>query len=51
MHMPVHKLTLNEYLVWEDQQPDRNEFYRGEVLTGQLQAQSCLDAKIQSYCH
>jgi Uma2 family endonuclease len=32
MHMPVHKLTLNEYLDWEDQQPDRNEFYRGEVF-------------------
>jgi Uma2 family endonuclease len=32
MHMPVHKLTLNEYLAWENQQPDRNEFYRGEVF-------------------
>jgi Uma2 family endonuclease len=32
MHMPVHKLTLDEYLAWENQQPDRNEFYRGEVF-------------------
>jgi Uma2 family endonuclease len=26
------KLTLQEYLDWENQQPDRNEFYRGEVF-------------------
>jgi len=34
MHMPAPKLTLMEYLKWENQQPDRNEFYRGEVFVG-----------------
>ena len=26
------KLSLEEYLAWENDQPDRNEFYRGEVF-------------------
>lgn len=32
MAVPANKLTLNEYLDWENQQPDKNEFYRGEVF-------------------
>ena len=32
MAIPANKLTLAEYLNWENQQPDRNEFYRGEVF-------------------
>jgi Uma2 family endonuclease len=32
MAIPANKLTLAEYLDWENQQPDKNEFYRGEVF-------------------
>ena len=32
MALPAQKLTLDEFLVWENQQPDRNEFHRGEVF-------------------
>ncbi len=32
MGIPASKLTLAEYLDWENQQPDKNEFYRGEVF-------------------
>lgn len=32
MGMPVHKLTLDEFLAWEDAQPERNEYFRGEVF-------------------
>lgn len=31
MGMPARKLTLQEYLDWENTQPDRNEYVRGEV--------------------
>ncbi len=30
--LPAQKFTLDEYLAWEDQQPERNEFHRGEVF-------------------
>jgi len=32
MALPASQLSLSEYLEWENQQPDRNEFYRGEVF-------------------
>jgi Uma2 family endonuclease len=32
MSVPASQLTLAEFLEWENQQPDRNEFYRGEVF-------------------
>ena len=32
MALPAQKLTLDEFLAWENQQPDRNEFHRGEVF-------------------
>ncbi len=32
MALPQQKLSLEEYLAWENVQPDRNEFYRGEVF-------------------
>lgn len=40
MGMPVHKLSLDEFLKWENAQPDRNEYYRGEVfaMTGARRA-------------
>ena len=32
MGLPLAKMTLAEFLVWEEQQPDRYEFHRGEVF-------------------
>jgi Uma2 family endonuclease len=32
MGLPLAKKTLAEFLAWEDQQPDRNEFFRGETF-------------------
>ncbi len=32
MGLPVAKLTLTEFIDWENAQPERNEFYRGEVF-------------------
>lgn len=32
MAVPQTKWTLAEYLAWEETQPERNEFHRGEVL-------------------
>jgi Uma2 family endonuclease len=32
MGLPLKKMTVAEFLVWEEQQPDRHEFYRGETF-------------------
>lgn len=32
MAVPATKMSLADYMVWEEQQPDRNEFHRGEVF-------------------
>ena len=32
MGMPLQKKTLIEFLAWEEAQPDRHEFYRGETF-------------------
>lgn len=32
MGLPDQKLTLQAYLAWENEQPERHEFYRGEVF-------------------
>jgi Uma2 family endonuclease len=32
MGMPLQKMTMAEFLVWEEKQPERHEFYRGEVF-------------------
>lgn len=32
MGSPLPKLTLEDYLRWENEQPDRHEFHRGEVF-------------------
>lgn len=32
MGLPQHRYTLDEYLAWENQQPERHEFHRGEVF-------------------
>jgi Uma2 family endonuclease len=44
MGVPVHKLSLAEFLEWENAQPDRNEYYRGEVfaMTGGRRTHGCV---------
>ena len=32
MGLPLQKMTLAEFLAWEEQQPDRHEFYGGETF-------------------
>ena len=32
MGVPLHRLSLAEYLAWENSQAERNEFWRGEVF-------------------
>ena len=32
MALPQQKMTLDEFLAWEDQQPERHEFHNGEVF-------------------
>lgn len=32
MALAQQQMSLEDYLAWEDQQPGRNEFYRGEVF-------------------
>lgn len=32
MGLPLHRPTLAEFLEWENGQPDRHEFYRGEIF-------------------
>ena len=32
MGVPIHKLSLAEYMAWEAEQEGRNEFHRGEVF-------------------
>jgi Uma2 family endonuclease len=48
MGMPVHKLSLDEFLEWEDAQPDRHEYFRGEVfaMTGGRRTHGCVVANL-----
>jgi len=32
MVLPAHELTIDDFLAWEEAQPERHEFHRGEVL-------------------
>lgn len=32
MGLPLQRLTCAEFLAWEEQQPDRHEFYGGEIF-------------------
>jgi Uma2 family endonuclease len=32
MGMPLQKMTLEEFLAWEENEPQRHEFYRGEAF-------------------
>ncbi len=44
MTVAAIKLTLSEYLEWENQQPDKNEFVRGEVfaMVGARRVHGCI---------
>ena len=44
MAVPAAKLSLSEYLDWENRQPDKNEFYRGEVfaMVGARRVHGCV---------
>lgn len=32
MGLPLAQMTLAEFMAWEDHQPDRHEFYRGDIF-------------------
>lgn len=44
MALPQQHLTLDEYLAWENQQPEKNEYYRGEVFAmgGMRRIEGCV---------
>lgn len=44
------KLTLDAYLAWENEQPDRNEFHRGEVfaMVGARRIHGCVVTNLSS---
>lgn len=48
MGLPLQPITLQEYLDWENAQPDRHEFYRGEVfaMTGGRRSHGCVTANL-----
>jgi len=48
MGLPQQKLSLQEYLDWENVQPDRHEYYRGEVfaMTGGRRSHGCVTANL-----
>jgi Uma2 family endonuclease len=48
MSGPAEKLSLADFLTWENQQVERNEFYRGEVFArvGARRAHGCVVANL-----
>lgn len=48
MGLPRQQLTLQEYLDWENIQPERHEFHRGEVfaMTGGRRSHGCVTANL-----
>jgi Uma2 family endonuclease len=48
MGLPQHQTSLQAYLEWESVQPDRHEFYRGEVfaMTGGRRSHGCVTANL-----
>ena len=32
MALPAPKLSLSDYLTWENDQPERHEFFRGDIF-------------------
>lgn len=48
MGLPDQQLTLPAYLEWENEQPERHEFYRGVVfaMTGGRRSHGCVTANL-----
>lgn len=48
MGLPQQQITLQAYLDWENAQPERHEFYRGEVfaMTGGRRSHGCVTANL-----
>lgn len=48
MALSRQQLTLDEFLAWENQQPEKNEYYRGEVfaMVGARRAHGCVVANL-----
>jgi Uma2 family endonuclease len=48
MKKPQQQLSLRAYLEWENAQPDRHEFYNGEVfaMTGGRRSHGCVTANL-----
>lgn len=48
MGLPDQQLSLPAYLEWENEQPERHEFYRGEVfaMTGGRRSHGCVTANL-----
>ncbi len=46
MELQQEKLSLQAYLEWENAQPERHEFYRGEIfgMTGGRRSHGCVTA-------
>jgi Uma2 family endonuclease len=53
MAMQQRKISLQEYLAWENEQPDRNEFLNGEVfaMVGALRVHSTLVGNLHVALH
>lgn len=51
MGMPLRKLTLSEFVEWENAQPDRHEFWRGEVfaMVGARRSHGCVVANVMRH--
>lgn len=48
MAVPQTRLSIEDYLAWENEQPDRNEYYRGEVfaMVGARRVHGCVVANL-----
>ena len=48
MGLPQQQINLRAYLEWENAQPERHEFYRGEVfaMTGGRRSHGCVTANL-----
>lgn len=51
MGMPIRKMSLQEFIEWENNQPDRNEYYGGEVfaMVGGRRTHGCVVANLMRH--
>lgn len=51
MGLPQQKLALTDFLNWENAQPERHEFYRGEVfaMTGGRRTHGCVTGNLMRH--